>query len=179
MANYIAFLRGINVGGKNLIKMADLTAVFESVGLSHVKTFIQSGNVLFDSKEVGIENLRYKIEDQIEKILGKKITVILRTRQEIETIIRMDPFKNQDYGSVTKLYVCFLDSKPEVTPSLPLHNEKEALVLISVTDRDAFLVSLPKEAGHFGFPNPFIEKELKVPSTARNWTTVSKIAALL
>ncbi len=70
-------------------------------------------------------------------------------------------------------------SKPQVTLSLPLKNEKEALVLLSIVKSDAFLVSLPKEDEHFGFPNPYVEKEFKLLSTARNWNTVVKIAEMM
>ena len=178
MISYVAFLRSINVGGNNLIKMDDLATMFGSAGLSKVKTYIQSGNVLFESAERNIEKLRTKIENHLEKTIGKRITVILRTRENIDAIINLDPFKGQVYGTETKFYVCFLDRKPEFDKILPLQNEKEALILIRILDCDAFLISLPKEEGHFGFPNPFIEKELKVISTARNWTTVKKIAAL-
>ncbi len=179
MVKYIAFLRGINVGGKNMIKMADLVLLFESIGLMKVKTYIQSGNVIFESAESDAEIVRNNIEQNIENAMGKKITVILRTKEEIRAIIERDPFANHDWGENTKLYVCFLDRKPQFTPSLPLKIEKEALVLISIEKNDAFLVSLPKEDEHFGFPNPFIEKELKLLSTARNWNTVVKIAELM
>ena len=176
MNRYIAFLRGINVGGNNIIKMADLTGMFESAGLSNVRTYIQSGNVLFESMEKNPEKLRESLENHLEGILGKRITVILRRHEEIETIIAMDPFKGQEWGTETKYYVCFLDRKPVIDISLPFKNEKEGLVLIQITDKDAFLVSLPIK-DHFGFPNPYIEKEFKVLSTARNWTTVTKIVS--
>ena len=178
MIKYVAFLRGINVGGRNLIRMADLAVMFDSAGLSGVRTYIQSGNVIFESAESDQELLRSNIEHEIEHCTGKKITVILRTMEEIMNILLLDPFQDHKWGNNTKLYVCFLDKRPEMSVSLPLHNQKEALILTHIIDRDAFLVSLPKDDEHFGFPNPFIEKELKVLSTARNWNTIIKIAEL-
>lgn len=79
---YIAFLRGINVGGKNLIKMADLKRVFEKIKLYEVKTYIQSGNVLFKSDDTE-EELKNKIEHEIEAFFGFSVKVILRTLEVI------------------------------------------------------------------------------------------------
>jgi uncharacterized protein (DUF1697 family) len=88
---YIALLRGINVGGKNRIKMADLKHMFESLGLSRVETYIQSGNVLFESnKEEDI--LQREIEHEFATIFGFSVVVVLRTVTELGKIIRDCPF---------------------------------------------------------------------------------------
>ncbi|MDB5083637.1 MAG: hypothetical protein JWN30_523 [Bacilli bacterium] len=88
---YIALLRGINVGGKNIIKMADLRHTFETLGFKQVKTYIQSGNVLFESDD-DEDSLRQRIEHEIESDFGISLTVILRTVEEIERIIENCPF---------------------------------------------------------------------------------------
>lgn len=87
MTVYIALLRGINVGGKNIIKMNDLKKVFESIGLNEVQTYIQSGNVLFKSSEEN-ELLLKKIEHEIEKVFGFSVTVIIKIRELICRYIR-------------------------------------------------------------------------------------------
>ena len=86
MTVYIALLRGINVGGKNIIRMADLKRVFETIGFCEVKTYIQSGNVLFKSNEAE-ESLCNKIEHEIEVVFGIPVKIILRTSTELEQII--------------------------------------------------------------------------------------------
>ena len=179
MNRYVAFLRAINVGGKNMIKMEELIVLFQKCGLSNIKTYINSGNLLFDSEESDLVLLQNKIESLLEISMGKKITVLIRTKKEIEQLIAKDPFKEHPYGTNTKLYICFLDRKPELNFSFPLRHDKEALILTGIEENDGILVSLPKEDEHFGFPNPFIEKKLKVLSTARNWNTVLKIGELL
>ena len=179
MNRYVAFLRAINVGGKNMIKMEELVVLFKNCGLCNIRTYINSGNLVFDTDEDDSLILQNKIETSLESSMEKKITVLIRTKREIEQLISKDPFKDHPYGTNTKLYICFLDRTPEFTLPLPLRNDKEALILTGIDEKDAILVSLPKEDEHFGFPNPFIEKELKVLSTARNWNTVLKIGELL
>jgi uncharacterized protein (DUF1697 family) len=177
MTKYLAFLRGINVGGQNLIKMKDLWHSIDSIGLQNVQTFIQSGNVSFDSQLGNIDYLQRSVEFQIEKDLGLKIKVIIRSLSSIQDIIRNDPFKNIEWNLQTKFYVCFLYDEPKIHPHLPLGNPKEGLELIRLDEKEAYLVS--KEIrGRYGFPNNFIEKELNVISTARNWTTINKIVKI-
>ncbi len=178
MAGYAAFLRGINVGGHNLIRMSDLAAWFGSAGMTKVKTFIQSGNVIFESPEKDIDHLNRRLEDHISEKFGKRITTVVRRKEDLERILRSDPFGTTQWADQTKLYVCFLDRPPVIPSSFPLVNEKEGLVLTSIHEKDAFLVSLPLKNGRFGFPTPFVESELKALCTARNITTVQKMSAL-
>ena len=87
MIRYFAFLRGINVGGKNLIKMNELRQLFESLGLSRVKTFIQSGNVIFDSSEVNVLKLIKMSENSLNQFFGKEVPVVIRTEDEMNEMI--------------------------------------------------------------------------------------------
>jgi uncharacterized protein (DUF1697 family) len=174
MTKYLAFLRGVNVGGQNLIKMKDLCQILDSIGFLNVQTYIQSGNVSFDSMPGEIDWLQRTIEFQIEKHLRLKTKVIIRTLSFIQDIVRNNPFKNIESNQQTKLYVCFLYDKPKTHPSLPLENRKEGLELFRLDEKEAYLVS--KEInGRYGFPNNFVEKELNVISTARNWKTINRI----
>jgi len=177
MAKYIGFLRGINVGGHKLIKMDDLREIFLSMGLSNVWTYIQSGNVGFETKEQDIQQLKRKIGNHLQKKLGYQVPVILREFSEIKNMPAQNPFKGYTDNDQIKLYVCFLEKPPDQHPRLPLINEKEGLELIKIIKADAYLISRPLK-GRYGFPNNFIEQELGVISTARNWNTVLKIADL-
>ena len=174
MTKYIAFLRGINVGGHKLIKMDNLRGIFKSMGLSNIRTYIQSGNAGFETKESDKEHLKIKIEKHLKKKLGYHVPVLLRELSALENMLARDPFKGYTDNEQIKLYVCFLEKPPDKIPILPLINQKEGLELIKIIKTDAYLISHPIK-GRYGFPNNFIEQELQVISTARNWNTVVKI----
>jgi uncharacterized protein (DUF1697 family) len=172
---FLAFLRGINVGGKNIIPMENLREAFASLEFSEVKTYIQSGNVVFIPQTAAKAALKKKIEKMILAKYGLTVPVILRSKTEIQKMIKADPFGKLADDKKIKLYVCFLDALPEGEISMPVIIDNEGLELISIKGQDAFVVSRPVD-GNYGFPNNIIEKKLKVTSTARNWNTVLKIA---
>ena len=174
MVDYFAFLRGINVGGKNIIRMEDLTRIFVDCGFSGVKTYIQSGNVIFRYKKAGLTILSKKIEARVKEFTGNDIPVILRTREQLNEMVKLNPYKDATIRKNAKLYVAFLSEVPSVTMILPMISEKEGLELISIINADAFLLSFEVN-GHFGFPNNFIEKNLKVTASSRYWNTVLKM----
>ncbi len=172
---YVAFLRGINVGGNNVIKMDKLKAGFESLGFKNVKTFIQSGNVIFDSAMTNSEAIGKKIEAGLLKEYGSEIKVMVRTSDEIDKMIELDPFKNIPADKKTKLYVCFAHDEIKSKPKLPIISEKEACEIIAIEGKELFVVSREIKNGRYGFPNIFIEKELAKYSTTRNWNTICKM----
>ena len=103
MAQYIALLRGINVGKNNAIGMADLKRMFEELGLDNVQTYIRSGNVLFQSED-SEDVLRIKIENEIEKRFGFSVAVILRTDMELKHIIENCPFSEEEIAKAESLF---------------------------------------------------------------------------
>ncbi|WP_232324870.1 DUF1697 domain-containing protein [Halobacillus mangrovi] len=144
MANYIAFLRGINVGGHNKLKMAELRSALETLGLENIKTYIQSGNVLFESNETQ-ERLQGQIHAKIEKEFGISSPVIIRTNEELRQMIHECPFsehkiKEADASSKGEcLHVAMLSRVPfqaEVDNYLTYSNEKEKAV---IKGRDVYL----------------------------------------
>jgi uncharacterized protein (DUF1697 family) len=177
MTDYFAFLRGINVGGKNSIKMEDLRHIFEDCGFENVKSYIQSGNILFSYKKDDPHELVRKIEGQIIKSAGLEIPVIVRTRDQLDTMLKSDPFKGKAINDKSKPYVVFLSSKPTISLPLPLFSEKDGLELLSIVNEDAFLLSFPV-GDHSGFPNAFMEKKYKVAATSRYWHVVMKMLEL-
>jgi uncharacterized protein (DUF1697 family) len=177
MITYVALLRGINVGGKKLIKMDELIRVFESLRLKHVRTYIQCGNVIFEVAESDVAALIKKIEKKILKTLGHDVTVVLRTIDELKTIVKRNPFKQVKPGADVMMVVAFLSTEPASKPKLPLISSTEKLEVLDIRDRAAFILCRRKKTGWFGFPNNFIEKQLGVSATTRSWTTVSKIIA--
>ena len=168
---YVAFLRAINVGGHAIIKMADLKKMFESAGLENVQTYIQSGNVIFESEE-DEEALRKKIERQLENAAAYKIHVFVRTMRQVQSIAEKSPFdpKADEMG-----YVTLLSKKPDKK------SQQALLSFRSEADDFAFkgreLYNLRRDREKSIFSGNLVEKTLKMPSTTRNLTTISKIVA--
>jgi uncharacterized protein (DUF1697 family) len=173
---YVAFLRGINVGGKNKIKMETLREVCSSLGFSDVKTYINSGNVIFETAKTDEKRLAEKIESAIEKKFGLKIKVIVRSIAEIENIIANNPFDGQ-FENDKDLHVFFLDDElPQEKCELLLANNNEN-EMFAVQNREIFcLLRISVLDSLIG--KDYIGKKLKVSATARNWRTVNKILEL-
>ncbi|MEQ8174635.1 MAG: DUF1697 domain-containing protein [Syntrophomonadaceae bacterium] len=178
---YIALLRGINVGGKNVIKMADLKSTLEAMGLLDVRTYIQSGNVIFRSEE-DEESLRKRMEDQIEKVFGFPVPVVLRNASEWEEIIRSFPFSDEEVAKaealakVESVYVALLLQAPSQAGMEQLDAYRSATDEYLITGRDVYLllhhsIRLSKLAGNL--------HKLGVPSTVRNWKTIKKLAEMV
>jgi uncharacterized protein (DUF1697 family) len=175
VTRYVAFLRAINVGGRALVKMTDLKATFERAGGRHVSTLIQSGNVLFEAPARDAPAVVERARSMFQRMLGNSPEIMLRSVSEIERLIEGAPFGDLQPTTAVKLYVAFLSRKPRGVSPLPLISSSEALEVIGIDGCEAFIVSRPKRRGFFGFPNNFIEEQLGVPATTRNWSTVTKI----
>ena len=178
MIEYVAFLRGINVGGKKLIKMEALRRVIESLGFKNVRTFIQSGNVIFESRETNREALTKKVEKELLKSFGHDVTVVLQTVVELEAILKLNPFRKIKTGADVGMFVAFLAAKPESKTRLPLVSATEKLEVLAIKNRAALILCHRKPNGLFSFPNNFFEKHFQVAATTRNWNTVQRIVAL-
>ena len=172
LISYISFLRGINVSGQKIIKMQELAILFESFGSNNVKTFLQTGNILFDSNETDTTKLTNLIEESLFEKLGYNVTVILRTKQELLDIVESEPFKDCD-GDV-KYYLTFLDRTPKQTPALPIRMNDIENKIFKLENNNVFTVGFNIK-DKYGFPNVFIEKEFGIPATTRNWNTILRI----
>ncbi|OAB44326.1 DUF1697 domain-containing protein [Paenibacillus glacialis] len=180
MKTYIAFLRGINVGGKNMIKMAVLKQLFETMGFQRVQTYIQSGNVLFQSNDLE-GTLRSQIEQEIETIVGFAVNVVLRTAVELERIIGNCPFSEgavaeAEASSVGEsLYVSLMVEAPvqESVDRLSIYaspNEQYC-----VEGREVYLL-FGNSVRNSKLSNNL--HKLGGPATVRNWKTLSKLLVL-
>lgn len=181
MTIYIALLRGINVGGNNKIKMADLRLMCEQMGLSRVQTYIQSGNILFES-ELDPEPLRLQIEQEIQTVFDMQVPVILRTAQELEQIIQNCPFSEEEVKEAElaseseTLYVTLLLKSP-------LPEAVERLRGLNTNSSDKFHVSNTEVYLLFcqSIRNSKLANHLNKldgPSTTRNWKTMNKLVSL-
>ncbi len=177
MIQYIAFLRSINVSGQKTILLDVLNEIFISFGFSDVKTYVQSGNVLFSSNEENIIELRIKIGEELKRVLGYRVVVIIKTLPEIEEIINNNPFKPYEKNKNLRNYVTFLLEKPANVPKLPFFNHKSDIQVIGYFDNTVYTLGLPAGNGKYGFPNNFIEKEFKTLATTRNFNTIFKFSS--
>ncbi|WP_100489154.1 DUF1697 domain-containing protein [Sporolactobacillus pectinivorans] len=177
---YIALLRGINVGGKNKIKMADLRESLTESGLEHVRTYIQSGNVLFQSSETE-PKLNDLIEKKIEKDFGFPVPVILRTADELKAISRNCPFSKDEVEAAEttsigeSLYVSVMSDKPSAEKADALKALDMGDDQYQIVGRDVYLLF------HHSIRNARLSaniQKLGAPSTVRNWKTLTKLVLL-
>jgi len=170
MNKYIAFLRAINVGGTTIIKMSDLKAMFESFGLKNVQTYIQTGNVIFESSEKDAAMLEQQIERQLEKASGKRIRLFVRTMREVVQIVENCPFDPKEDETV---HVVILEKKPDAKAVNTLLTQRSKADDFAVTGREAYNLRRDREKSIFS--NNWIEKVLGVAGTTRNLTTMKKL----
>lgn len=136
---YIALLRGINVGG-HTAKMERLRELFSDLGFTQVRTYIQSGNVFFETEQTDRETLTRTIEQYLYTALGYGVPVFLRTIQEIEQIMALDPFKHLNITTDMRLCVVFTDTIIPNTLTLPLRSPKNDMEIVHTTEHEAFTV---------------------------------------
>ncbi len=172
---YIAFLRGINVGGNKLIKMQELVRIFSAVGCENVRTYQQAGNVIFESRSSGRKILTKKIEAALEEDLGYHVPIVVRSVVELRQTIKRSPFQRFEKSKDVMLLVVFLAADPNPKPPLPFISTTENVEIFAVADGVAFCVARRKKNGWFGFPNGVVEKAFKVVATSRQWSTVQKV----
>jgi uncharacterized protein (DUF1697 family) len=172
---YVAFLRGINVGGRNLLRMESLHVLLAEQGLRNIHTYLQSGNVVFESSDRDAQKLAGRIEAAIAEFIATPIPVVLRTAGRIRQIIDSDPFRTRQDPKDAKLYVSFLHSAPVSHPKLPLKHQGGMMVILSATESEVFSVSIPSK-GRYLFPNIVIEERFGVTSTTRDWNTMIRLA---
>ena len=176
MTRYIAFLRGINVGGHNMIKMADLKAMCQAMGLDGVQTYIQSGNVLFGSEEAE-EPLRRRLEAEIKRVFGFDVPVALRTAAELREILGRCPYPAESLAPGESLLVSLLAAAPAPEGVDRLGTVSPEPDEFRLLGRELYL--LCRQPVHKSkLTNQFFEKKLGVPVTARNWQTMTKLAAM-
>lgn len=167
-------LRGINVGGHHKIKMDDLRGLYESLKFEDVRTYVQSGNVIFRSKEKGTAALARKIEEKIESEYGFRAPVILRTADEMRRAMAANPFAAHCKTDPGKVLVTFLDAEFSAEARSALASFKDYPEELRAIGRELYIY-FPNGAGNSKLPWSSIEKLLKTQGTARNWNSVTKI----
>ncbi|MGB5387686.1 MAG: DUF1697 domain-containing protein [Eudoraea sp.] len=177
MPKYIALLRGINVGGHKKIMMADLRMIFEKSGFLAVTSYIQSGNVIFQSNEADTKKLEQQIESALEKAYGYLVPVIVLTRSRIEKIVSNNPFKPLDGNDTSKVYYVFLKDIPE-RKTVELFNETKFQNERFFVCKDYIYLKCLCGMGKAKLNTNLFEQKLQVRATARNHKTVLKLLEL-
>src|SRR5687768_6597343 len=113
MTKILSFLRGINVSGKKLIAMEDLRALYGELGFTNVATYIQSGNVIFETEDTDPQEIAFKISAKIEEVYNFTVPVIIRTAEEIQAVLEDNPFLKEMYIEEDRLHVTFLAEAPK------------------------------------------------------------------
>ena len=178
MPAYVSLFRGINVGGHHQIKMAELKALHESLGLKNVLPYIQSGNVVFTSDDTDVTHLQKQIEASFEKRFGFHAEVFIRTSADLSEILQNNPFQGQDNKESKWTVVMFLASPPDATAQenlLKTYTGPEEILFIG----KEMYIYYPEGQGRSKLSGTFIEKKLKTPGTARNLNTVLQLQKMM
>ncbi len=176
MRTHVAFLRGINVGGHNKIKMAELRELCESIGFESPKTLLQSGNVVFRSRASSRSQLEQRLADGIEKRFGFRCGVLVVEPSELRDAIEAMPF-DADSLEASHLMVLFLDRSPTRAARQRLLAGWDGPEQLEFGRRSLYAY-YPEGAGRSKLTLTVLEKALGVRATARNWNTANKVADL-
>lgn len=177
MSRFIALLRGINVSGQKKIKMSELRILFENLGFQNVETYIQSGNVIFSSKEKSTTKIANKISSGINTKYNFDVQLIILTPKDIDRVLKNNPFVKKK-KETERLYVTFLSAMPSIENINKL-NEISFLPEEYSKNKKIIYLFFPNGAGKAKLNNNFIENKLKVIGTTRNWKTVTALFKLV
>ena len=175
---YISLLRGINVSGKNSIKMDALKKVFETLKSKNVSTYIQSGNVVFEHNETDLKALEKKIAARILSDFGLEVPVLVLTGQKLKQVVDDNPFANDKPKDISFLHVTFLSERPADNKTESIQDSKTEFEEIAFGDNAIYLYC-PNGYGRTKLNNNFLENKLKVQATTRNWKTTLKLLEMV
>lgn len=170
----IALLRGVNVGGHNKIRMEDLREICVSLKLRDVRTYVQSGNVIFQADENDLLKLAKRIEDGIERGQGFRPAVICRTAIEMKAAAARNPFANRPDLDPGKLAVSFLSCEPSNMARARLLQIKAAPEELRIGRYELFIY-FPNGMARPKLSMAAVERAVQTPMTSRNWSTVAKL----
>ena len=174
MNHYISLLHGINVGGQRRIRMEELRALYESLNFNNVRTYIQSGNVIFDSHKSSISGLTNTIETAIEQTFGFSVTTLIRKKKEFYNLIESNPFLDECNGDITKLHVTFLSDTPSSSSVIEIKEVDYGSDQLFISGKEIHLYC-PNGYGRTKLSNSFFERKLGMSATTRNWKTVTTL----
>jgi uncharacterized protein (DUF1697 family) len=178
MSAFAAMLRGINVGGQKRLPMDTLRLIFEELGFNKVGTYVQSGNVVFESDEQDRSQLAQRIEAQIEQTCGYPVLVFIRKAEELKRVVADNPFVKDRNEDPSKLHVTFLYQAPVETVWSALAPPKDIADEFSRGELAIYLFC-PNGYAKTKLSNSFFERKLGMAVTTRNWNTVNAIYKMM
>jgi uncharacterized protein (DUF1697 family) len=176
MTRYVAFLRGVNVGGHTRVKTADICKRLTSIGFENVKGYKQSGNILFETGDEDTDRIVKEIREITYGLIEKDVEVFLRTMRYVREMVKLDPFRDVRPGDI-KLYITFFHRELLRVPALPIKSPEGDAEIILVRGREAYGVAYPKD-GRYGASYGKIVEKLGTPVSSRDWNTIKGIAVL-
>jgi uncharacterized protein (DUF1697 family) len=175
--SYVALLRGINVGGKNILPMKELAQLFLDAGCREASTYIQSGNVLYNAKPALAPKVPALVAKEIETRFGIRTRLVTRSKEELDEAIANNPFLKaaRDEKPLSLIFLADLP-KPEAVKQLdPLRSPSDEYV---VRGREIYVYQ-PNGVGNSKLTNAYFDSKLSTVSTGRNWRTVLKLQELM
>lgn len=169
---YVALLRGINLGGRQL-PMKDLVAMFERAGCVEVRSYIQSGNVVFKASEKTAKGIAAVVEKAIRARYEYDAPVVVRSASELALVAKKNPFLKPGVDT-KRLHVAFLASEPAPADAAAIDAKRSPPDELALRGRDIYL-HFPNGVAKSKFTNAYFDSKLKTTSTIRNWTTVLKL----
>ena len=176
MATFVALVRAVNVGGRNQLAMAELRALFESFGYANVASYIQSGNIIFDTSSSKSAALASVVEESLTEALGQPIDVVIRSARELRSVLESNPFVGR-VPDPKKLHVVFLNHEPDRSRLDTVDAARFVPDEFAVGAREVYL-HCPDGLGRSKLPPAIGTKLAPLTATVRNWNTVTKLAEL-
>jgi uncharacterized protein (DUF1697 family) len=175
-ARYALLIRGINVGAKNSLPMAELRAMLEKIGCTEVRTYVQSGNAVF-ATNLGEAELTKEVEVALERFMGRPIATTLRSQRELASILDGNPF-GKVASDPARLCVTFLAVKPTKAEVAPLRDAEFAPELFHVAGKEIYTWH-PNGQAKSPLAVALDKLKLRGAVTRRNWNTVQKLCDML
>lgn len=175
MVRFVAFLRAINVGGRT-VRMSDLRAIFESMSLTQVQTFIASGNVIFESRSRDAGALEKRIAARLEQSLGFDVATFVRTDVEVAAIAGHRPFSPADLQSAVALNVALLGVPPSSHARRAITALSTDIDQLHVHGREVYWLSRRRQS-ESNVSNAVLERLVGGPATTRGLRTMARLAA--
>lgn len=178
METYIGLLRGINVSGQKLIKMDQLRNSLSKLGYDNIQTYIQSGNIVFESDEKDQQKLQQDIHDNILDTFGFDVPVLIRSKKQWRETFENNPYLNESNEDITKLYVTLLEQEPtdeNFEQLKEFHSGPEEFMKVGLN----LYIFYSNGAGKSKLDHNTIERKLKVTATSRNWKTTTRLMEMV
>ncbi len=176
-SQYVALMRGINVGGKNKLPMSELRTIFEELRCESVRTYIQSGNVVFAADARLAKVVAEQVSNRIADMFSISVPVIVRSAAEYKRAVRTHPLATPDMPDST-VHVMFLADKPKAAQVRSLDADRSPGDSFKVVGKEIYLLS-PNGAARSKLTNAYFDRSLNTISTTRNWRTCQKLLEMI